>query len=219
MLWRRYLRIKKNLRKSINLCRSGSKWFFLISVNICKNQRHSKYSLSKSNYDVWGCTVVRVPFFCVLLFSKEEKIEAANSTFNSDSSWKIPNGSHILMRASRVSSEFEDGHHSYHRLSLGQFFEQRSEALGCLGSNDDVVKRVRTFFFLLHFNFESSLNSSHLFSLAFIWLCHHISWEEGTVCINFPLRPVSYSRSSQWHHYTWRSGQNSQPRCAHSIIV
>lgn len=88
--------------------------------------------------------------FCC--FSKEEKIEAANSssTFNNDSSWKVPNGSNILMRTSQVSSEFEDGHHSYLRLSLGQFFEQRSEALGCLGSNDDVVKRVRTFFFLLH---------------------------------------------------------------------
>ncbi|XP_056900183.1 centrosomal protein of 192 kDa isoform X2 [Takifugu flavidus] len=76
-------------------------------------------------------------------FMQEEKIEAANSssTFNSDSSWKIPNGSHVLMRTSQVSSEFEDGHHSYLRLSLGHFFEQRSEALGCLGSNDDVVKR------------------------------------------------------------------------------
>lgn len=65
------------------------------------------------------------------------------STFNGDSSWNIPPSSHVLMRTSQVSSEFEDGHNSYLRLSLGQFFERRSEALGCLGSADDAVKRVR----------------------------------------------------------------------------
>lgn len=48
------------------------------------------------------------------------------------------------MRASQVSSEFAQGDQSYLRLSLGQFFGQRSEALGCLGSAEDVdaVKRV-----------------------------------------------------------------------------
>lgn len=80
---------------------------------------------------------------CVL---QEEKIEpvTSNTTFNSDSSWKIPAGNSILMRASQLSSEFERGDQSYLRLSLGQFFEQRSEALGCLGSADniDAVKRV-----------------------------------------------------------------------------
>lgn len=85
-------------------------------------------------------------FLCVLLFMQEEKIEpvTSNTTFNSDSSWKIPTGSSILMRASQLSSEFERGDQSYLRLSLGQFFEQRSEALGCLGSADniDAVKRV-----------------------------------------------------------------------------
>nr|XP_046255451.1 centrosomal protein of 192 kDa [Scatophagus argus]XP_046255452.1 centrosomal protein of 192 kDa [Scatophagus argus] len=78
-------------------------------------------------------------------FMQEEKIEPAssNSTFNSDSSWKIPTSSHVLMRASQVSSEFDKGDQSYLRLSLGQFFEQRSEALGCLGRTDDMnaVKR------------------------------------------------------------------------------
>ncbi|KAI3361498.1 hypothetical protein L3Q82_013647, partial [Scortum barcoo] len=78
-------------------------------------------------------------------FMQEEKIEPAtsNSTFSSDSSWKHPNNGHILMRASQVSSEFKQGDHSYLRLSLGQFFGQRSEALGCLGTTDDVdgVKR------------------------------------------------------------------------------
>ncbi|XP_034553288.1 centrosomal protein of 192 kDa isoform X2 [Notolabrus celidotus] len=78
-------------------------------------------------------------------FMQEEKIEPVsnNSTFQSDSSWKVPPSSHILMRASQVSSEFQRGDQSYLRLSLGQFFEQRSEALGCLGNSDDddAVKR------------------------------------------------------------------------------
>lgn len=68
----------------------------------------------------------------------------SNDTFNSDSSWKLPLRNSILMRASQLSSQFERGDQSYLRLSLGQFFEQRSEALGCLGSADrhDAVKRV-----------------------------------------------------------------------------
>ncbi|XP_071324472.1 centrosomal protein of 192 kDa isoform X3 [Trachinotus anak] len=78
-------------------------------------------------------------------FMQEEKIEPAssNSTFQSDSSWKVPTNGHILMRASQVSSEFKQGDQSYLRLSLGQFFEQRSEALGCLGSTGDLdgIKR------------------------------------------------------------------------------
>ncbi|KAF3840397.1 hypothetical protein F7725_019114 [Dissostichus mawsoni] len=78
-------------------------------------------------------------------FMQEEKMEPAssNSTFNSDSSWKVPPNSNILMRASQVSTEYKQGDQSYLRLTLGQFFEQRSEALGCLGSADDsdFVKR------------------------------------------------------------------------------
>ncbi len=48
------------------------------------------------------------------------------------------------MRASQVSSDFRQGDQSYLRLSLGHFFEERSEALGCLGTTDDLdgVKRV-----------------------------------------------------------------------------
>lgn len=69
----------------------------------------------------------------------------SNETFSSDSSWKLPTRNSILMRASQLPSQFERGDQSYLRLSLGQFFEQRSEALGCLGSADrlDAVKRVR----------------------------------------------------------------------------
>ncbi|KAM4736666.1 centrosomal protein of 192 kDa isoform 2-T3 [Anableps anableps] len=78
-------------------------------------------------------------------FMQEEQIEPAtggNSTFHSDSSWKLPSSSHILIRASQVSSEIRQGDDSYLRLSLGQFFGQRSEALGCLGTSDgDDVKR------------------------------------------------------------------------------
>uniref|UniRef100_A0A7N6AN67 Centrosomal protein 192 n=1 Tax=Anabas testudineus TaxID=64144 RepID=A0A7N6AN67_ANATE len=75
-------------------------------------------------------------------FEKEHQF-ISNSTFQSDSSWKAPPNSHILMRASQVASEFKQEDQSYLRLSLGQFFGQRSEALGCLGSTDDLdgVKR------------------------------------------------------------------------------
>ncbi|XP_016526111.1 centrosomal protein of 192 kDa isoform X2 [Poecilia formosa] len=83
--------------------------------------------------------------FLSISLHQEEQIEPAaggNSTFRSDSSWKSPPSSHILMRASQVSSEIRQGDESYLRLSLGQFFSQRSEALGCLGRTDgDDVKR------------------------------------------------------------------------------
>ncbi|KAF7654653.1 hypothetical protein LDENG_00066660 [Lucifuga dentata] len=77
-------------------------------------------------------------------FMQEEQIEAASSSTSQIScSWKIPTSSHVLMRASQVSSEFEQGDPSYLRLSLGQFIGQRSEALGCLGGSEDVdgIKR------------------------------------------------------------------------------
>ncbi|KAM4633668.1 centrosomal protein of 192 kDa [Polymixia lowei] len=76
-------------------------------------------------------------------FMQEEQIEAANvSPTLGDTSWKLPASSHVLMRASQVSSEFERGNQSYLRLSLGEFFGQRSEALGCLGNDEmDGAKR------------------------------------------------------------------------------
>ncbi|XP_015804836.1 centrosomal protein of 192 kDa isoform X2 [Nothobranchius furzeri] len=76
-------------------------------------------------------------------FMQEEQIQpACSSSILHESSWKAPTNSSILMRASQVSSEFRQGDESYLRLSLGQFFGQRSEALGCLGSTDgDEVKR------------------------------------------------------------------------------
>ncbi|XP_041963410.1 centrosomal protein of 192 kDa isoform X1 [Alosa sapidissima] len=74
-------------------------------------------------------------------FIQEEQMEANGSLGMGDSSWKLPTSSHILMRASQISSDFERGNHSYLRLSLGEFFQQRSEALGCLGYEEDTVKR------------------------------------------------------------------------------
>ncbi|XP_076016807.1 centrosomal protein of 192 kDa isoform X2 [Genypterus blacodes] len=73
-------------------------------------------------------------------FMQEEQIETINSS-QINSSWKAPISSHVLMRSSQVSSEFEQGDPSYLRLSLGQFFSERSEALGCLGSDD--VKGIK----------------------------------------------------------------------------
>ncbi|XP_058602030.1 centrosomal protein of 192 kDa isoform X3 [Onychostoma macrolepis] len=76
-------------------------------------------------------------------FMQEEQIQAVNmSEVLGDTSWKIPSGSNILMRASQVSSVVEPESQSYLRISLGEFFQRRSEALGCLGSSDeDNVKR------------------------------------------------------------------------------
>lgn len=60
-----------------------------------------------------------------------------------NTSWKVPSSNHILMRASQVSSDLEAANQSYLRISLGEFFQRRSEALGRLGSSEeDYVKRV-----------------------------------------------------------------------------
>uniref|UniRef100_A0A9J8D3K7 Centrosomal protein 192 n=1 Tax=Cyprinus carpio carpio TaxID=630221 RepID=A0A9J8D3K7_CYPCA len=76
-------------------------------------------------------------------FMQEEQIQAVNmSEVLGDTSWKMLSSSNILMRASQVSSELEPGNQSYLRISLGEFFQRRSEALGCLGSSEeDNVKR------------------------------------------------------------------------------
>ncbi|MFT7816198.1 centrosomal protein of 192 kDa isoform X1 [Arapaima gigas] len=74
-------------------------------------------------------------------FMQEEQMVAQNSSLGfGDTSWRLPS-SHILMRASQVSSEFERSNQSYLRLSLGEFFQQRSEALGCLGSSEEDIRR------------------------------------------------------------------------------
>eukprot|EP00063_Salmo_salar_P062551 XP_014037386.1 PREDICTED: centrosomal protein of 192 kDa-like isoform X1 [Salmo salar] len=76
----------------------------------------------------------------------QEEVMTSDSTspgLLSDTSWRLPASSHILMRASQVSQDLDRGNQSYLRLSLGTFFQQRSEALGCLGDDreDDTVKR------------------------------------------------------------------------------
>ncbi|XP_016418921.1 centrosomal protein of 192 kDa isoform X3 [Sinocyclocheilus rhinocerous] len=83
-------------------------------------------------------------------FMQEEQIQAVNmSEVLGDTSWKIPSSSNILMRASQVSSELEPGNQSYLRISLGEFFQRRSEALGCLGSTEeDNVKRPSFGYFI-----------------------------------------------------------------------
>ncbi|XP_016143024.1 centrosomal protein of 192 kDa-like [Sinocyclocheilus grahami] len=83
-------------------------------------------------------------------FMQEEQIQAVNmSEVLGDTSWKIPSSSNILMRASQVSSELEPGNQSYLRISLGEFFQRRSEALGCLGSaEEDNVKRPSFGYFI-----------------------------------------------------------------------
>jgi hypothetical protein len=86
-------------------------------------------------------------------FMQEEVMEPASTSpgLLSDTSWRLPASSHILMRASQVSQELDRGNQSYLRLSLGTFFQQRSEALGCLGDDreDDAVKRVWDLFSVL----------------------------------------------------------------------
>ncbi|TRY60767.1 hypothetical protein DNTS_029619 [Danionella cerebrum] len=83
-------------------------------------------------------------------FLQEEQIQAVNmSEVLGDTSWKIPTSSNILMRASQVSSELESGNQSYLRISLGEFFQRRSEALGCLGTSEEYsVKRPSFGYFI-----------------------------------------------------------------------
>uniref|UniRef100_A0A8B9BTC9 Centrosomal protein 192 n=1 Tax=Anser brachyrhynchus TaxID=132585 RepID=A0A8B9BTC9_9AVES len=63
-----------------------------------------------------------------------EKADILNASEIADSSWKSAN-SCILLRTSELNRDA-----SYLRLSLGEFFGQRSEALGCLGGGSDVKR-------------------------------------------------------------------------------
>ncbi|NXI71427.1 CE192 protein, partial [Anseranas semipalmata] len=63
-----------------------------------------------------------------------EKVDILNASELADSSWKSAN-SCILLRTSELDRDA-----SYLRLSLGEFFGQRSEALGCLGGGSDVKR-------------------------------------------------------------------------------
>ncbi|XP_072184178.1 centrosomal protein of 192 kDa [Excalfactoria chinensis] len=63
-----------------------------------------------------------------------EKVDILNASEIANSSWKSA-GSCLLPKMSDVSKDA-----SYLRLSLGEFFGQRSEALGCLGGGSDVKR-------------------------------------------------------------------------------
>uniref|UniRef100_A0A8C3XFS2 Centrosomal protein 192 n=1 Tax=Cyanoderma ruficeps TaxID=181631 RepID=A0A8C3XFS2_9PASS len=63
-----------------------------------------------------------------------EKIGSPNASELANTSWKSAN-SFLLQRTSDLHKDA-----SYLRLSLGEFFGQRSEALGCLGGGSDVKR-------------------------------------------------------------------------------
>uniref|UniRef100_A0A8C5R3W3 Centrosomal protein 192 n=1 Tax=Leptobrachium leishanense TaxID=445787 RepID=A0A8C5R3W3_9ANUR len=72
-------------------------------------------------------------------FIQDEKMDLENISLNmGDTSWKLPPST--LPRTSQVNSDLDQEDASYLRLSLGEFFGQRSEALGCLGGGQDVKR-------------------------------------------------------------------------------
>lgn len=73
-------------------------------------------------------------------FIQDEKIDVQNtSAALGDASWVATVNYHLL-RKSLGTSEFDKDDGSYLRLSLGEFFAERSEALGCLGGGKDVKR-------------------------------------------------------------------------------
>ncbi|XP_059736760.1 nucleoporin SEH1 isoform X11 [Bos taurus] len=76
-------------------------------------------------------------------FMQEENIDAQNmSVALGDTSW----GTSVncgLLRRSLSASDVDRDDASYLRLSLGEFFAQRSEALGCLGGGYNVKRITR----------------------------------------------------------------------------
>ncbi|XP_037661527.1 centrosomal protein of 192 kDa isoform X2 [Choloepus didactylus] len=77
-------------------------------------------------------------------FIQEENIDGRNTSDElGDTSWGI-SVNYNLLRKSLSTSDLDKNDASYLRLSLGEFFAQRSEALGCLGG-DNNVKRASVF--------------------------------------------------------------------------
>ncbi|XP_073535087.1 centrosomal protein of 192 kDa isoform X2 [Phyllobates terribilis] len=72
-------------------------------------------------------------------FIQDEKMDLENSLNLGDTSWKLAVSGHVLLKASPVSDLAQEDA-SYLRLSLGEFFGQRSEAMGCLGGGTDVKR-------------------------------------------------------------------------------
>ncbi|XP_036983202.2 centrosomal protein of 192 kDa isoform X2 [Artibeus jamaicensis] len=73
-------------------------------------------------------------------FMQEENIDAQNTSFAlGDVSWGTSINYNLLRKAHSTSNLNKDDA-SYLRLSLGEFFAQRSEALGCLGGGYNVKR-------------------------------------------------------------------------------
>ncbi|XP_076768637.1 centrosomal protein of 192 kDa isoform X2 [Arvicanthis niloticus] len=73
-------------------------------------------------------------------FIQDEKIDVQNASVAlGDTSW-VTTVNYYLLRKSLGTSDFDKDDGSYLRLSLGEFFAQRSEALGCLGGGKDVKR-------------------------------------------------------------------------------
>ncbi|XP_066480532.1 centrosomal protein of 192 kDa [Tiliqua scincoides] len=70
-------------------------------------------------------------------FMQEEQIDPQSTSGLGDTSWKSASN-YNAVRASQTEDFIKDA--SYLRLSLGEFFGQRSEALGCLGGGGDVKR-------------------------------------------------------------------------------
>ncbi|XP_060679851.1 centrosomal protein of 192 kDa isoform X3 [Hemiscyllium ocellatum] len=75
-------------------------------------------------------------------FTKDDKMDATftDGSLGNDS-WQLPANSYLMLRASQAGSDFMQGSQSYLRLTLGEFFSERSEALGCLGEQNSGIKR------------------------------------------------------------------------------
>ncbi|XP_060056607.1 centrosomal protein of 192 kDa isoform X3 [Erinaceus europaeus] len=73
-------------------------------------------------------------------FIQEENIDAQNiSGALGDTSWGT-SVNYSMLRKSLSTSDLDKDDASYFRLSLGEFFAQRSEALGCLGGGHNVKR-------------------------------------------------------------------------------
>ncbi|XP_029402677.1 centrosomal protein of 192 kDa [Mus pahari] len=73
-------------------------------------------------------------------FIQDEKIDVQNTSVAlGDTSW-VAAVNYYLLRKSLGTSDFDKDNGSYLRLSLGEFFAERSEALGCLGGGEDVKR-------------------------------------------------------------------------------
>ncbi|XP_045430678.1 centrosomal protein of 192 kDa isoform X2 [Pipistrellus kuhlii] len=73
-------------------------------------------------------------------FMQEENIDAQDTSVGlGDTSWRI-SINYNLLRKSLSTSDLNKDDANYLRLSLGEFFAQRSEALGCLGGGYSVKR-------------------------------------------------------------------------------